>query len=166
MDPESSLPCSQKLALNTEVLCNTVTRGILASPQVGTGGPHPLGYPRLFVQYTYTYLPCMSESSHRHPQGEGTCHAVATRDPRYVGACHWDAAFGTLVRHLHKPGSKTLSMLYCGVQNCCYATTRAVSGHRLGKHVPVARQQILNTATGGLQQWKSCVFYVVSAGML
>jgi hypothetical protein len=30
----------------------------------------------------------------------------------------------------------------------------AVSGQRLGKHVPVARQQILNNATVGLQQWK------------
>jgi hypothetical protein len=26
---------------------------------------------------------------------------------------------------------------------------------------PVARQQILNNATVGLQQWKSCLFYVV-----
>jgi hypothetical protein len=31
--------------------------------------------------------------------------------------------------------------------------TRAVSGQRLGKHVPVARQQILNNATVRLQQW-------------
>jgi hypothetical protein len=29
-----------------------------------------------------------------------------------------------------------------------------VSGQRLCKHVPVARQQILNNATVGLQQWK------------
>jgi hypothetical protein len=33
--------------------------------------------------------------------------------------------------------------------------TRSVSGQRLGKHVPVAMQQILNNATIGLQQWKS-----------
>jgi hypothetical protein len=39
--------------------------------------------------------------------------------------------------------------------------TKAVSGQRLGKYVPVARQQILNNATVELQQWKSCVFYVV-----
>jgi hypothetical protein len=26
---------------------------------------------------------------------------------------------------------------------------------------PVARQQIINNATFGLQLWKSCVFYVV-----
>jgi hypothetical protein len=34
---------------------------------------------------------------------------------------------------------------------------RAVSEQRLGKHVPVARQQILNNAVVGLQQWKSCI---------
>jgi hypothetical protein len=44
--------------------------------------------------------------------------------------------------------------------------TRPVSRQRLGKHVAVARQQILNNATVGLQQWKSCVFYVVRAEML
>jgi hypothetical protein len=44
--------------------------------------------------------------------------------------------------------------------------TRAVSGQRLGKHVPFARQQILNNATVGLQQWKSYVFYVVRTEML
>jgi hypothetical protein len=44
--------------------------------------------------------------------------------------------------------------------------TRAVSGQRLGKHVPVVMQQIINNATVGLQQWKSCVFYVVRAEML
>jgi hypothetical protein len=44
--------------------------------------------------------------------------------------------------------------------------TKAVSGQRLVKHVPVARQQILNNATVGLQQWKSCVFYVVRAERL
>jgi hypothetical protein len=32
--------------------------------------------------------------------------------------------------------------------------TVAVSGQRLGKHFPVARQQIFNSATVGLQQWK------------
>jgi hypothetical protein len=32
--------------------------------------------------------------------------------------------------------------------------TRAVSGQRLGKHIPIARQQILNNTTVGLQQWK------------
>jgi hypothetical protein len=30
----------------------------------------------------------------------------------------------------------------------------AVSRQQLGKHVPVAMQQILNNATIGLQQWK------------
>jgi hypothetical protein len=44
--------------------------------------------------------------------------------------------------------------------------TRAVSRQRLGKHVPVARQQILNNATFGVQKWKSRVFYVVRFGML
>jgi hypothetical protein len=44
--------------------------------------------------------------------------------------------------------------------------TRAVSGHRLGKHVPVAKQQRLNNVTAELQQWKSCVLYVVSAERL
>jgi hypothetical protein len=44
--------------------------------------------------------------------------------------------------------------------------TRAVSGQRFGKHVPVARQHIINNATVGLQQWKSCVFCVVRAEML
>jgi hypothetical protein len=29
-----------------------------------------------------------------------------------------------------------------------------VSGQRLGKHVPLVTQQILNNATVGLQQWK------------
>jgi hypothetical protein len=37
---------------------------------------------------------------------------------------------------------------------------------RLGKHVPVARQQILNNATVGPQQWKSCGFCVSHADML
>jgi hypothetical protein len=37
---------------------------------------------------------------------------------------------------------------------------------RLGKHIPVAKQQILNNAVVGLQQWKSCVFYVVRAERL
>jgi hypothetical protein len=44
--------------------------------------------------------------------------------------------------------------------------TRAVSGQRLGKHVPVARQQILNNARVGPQHWKSCVFCVVRAERL
>jgi hypothetical protein len=44
--------------------------------------------------------------------------------------------------------------------------TRPVSRQRLGKHVPVAWQQILNNAAVGLQQWKSCVFYVVRAERL
>jgi hypothetical protein len=44
--------------------------------------------------------------------------------------------------------------------------TRAVSGQRLGKHVPVARQQTLNNATVGLQHWKICVLYVVRAQIL
>jgi hypothetical protein len=34
--------------------------------------------------------------------------------------------------------------------------TRDASGQRLGKHVPVARHQVLNNATVGLQQWKNC----------
>jgi hypothetical protein len=34
--------------------------------------------------------------------------------------------------------------------------TRAVSGQRLGKHVPLAIQQSLNNATVGLQQWEKC----------
>jgi hypothetical protein len=41
--------------------------------------------------------------------------------------------------------------------------TKAVSGQWLSKHVPVARQQILNNAVVELQQWKSRVFYVVRA---
>jgi hypothetical protein len=36
--------------------------------------------------------------------------------------------------------------------------TRAVSWNRLCKHVPVARQQIINNATVGPQQWKRSVF--------
>jgi hypothetical protein len=44
--------------------------------------------------------------------------------------------------------------------------TRAVSGQRFGKHVPAARQQIINNAAVGLQQWKSRFFYVVRAEML
>jgi hypothetical protein len=43
--------------------------------------------------------------------------------------------------------------------------TKDVSGQWLGKHVPIARQQILN-ARVGLPQWKSCVLYVVHAEML
>jgi hypothetical protein len=46
------------------------------------------------------------------------------------------------------------------------SNTSAVSGQRLRKHVPVARQQILNNATVGLQRYMSCVFYVVCAEML
>jgi hypothetical protein len=38
------------------------------------------------------------------------------------------------------------------------------SGQRLGKHVPVARQQILNNATVGRNN--RTVFYVVRAEML
>jgi hypothetical protein len=37
---------------------------------------------------------------------------------------------------------------------------------RLGKHVPVGKQQNLNNATARLQQWKTCAFYVVRAEML
>jgi hypothetical protein len=44
--------------------------------------------------------------------------------------------------------------------------TRAVSGQRLGEHVPAARQKILNNATVELKQWKNCVFYVVRAEIL
>jgi hypothetical protein len=43
---------------------------------------------------------------------------------------------------------------------------RAVSGQPLSEHIPIARQQILNNATVGLQQGKNCVFYVVGAKML
>jgi hypothetical protein len=32
-----------------------------------------------------------------------------------------------------------------------------VSGQQLGKHIPVARRQIINNATVGLQQWKQGV---------
>jgi hypothetical protein len=46
------------------------------------------------------------------------------------------------------------------------AYARLVSGQLLGKHVPVAKQQIVNNATVGLQLWKSCVFYVVRAEIL
>jgi hypothetical protein len=42
----------------------------------------------------------------------------------------------------------------------------AVSGKLLGKHVHVARQQIFNNATVGLQQRKSCVLYVVRTEIL
>jgi biotin operon repressor len=41
----------------------------------------------------------------------------------------------------------------------------AISGQRLGKHVHLARQQILNNATA-LKQWKSYIFCVVRAEML
>jgi hypothetical protein len=44
--------------------------------------------------------------------------------------------------------------------------TRAVIGQPLDKHFSVARQQILNNAAVGIQQWKSCVFYVVCAEIL
>jgi hypothetical protein len=44
--------------------------------------------------------------------------------------------------------------------------TRPVSGQRLLKHVPIARQQINNNATVGLQQWESSVFCVVRAERL
>jgi hypothetical protein len=43
---------------------------------------------------------------------------------------------------------------------------RAVSGHQLGKHVPIARQQILNIATVGPHRWKSYVFYMVRVKMI
>jgi hypothetical protein len=43
---------------------------------------------------------------------------------------------------------------------------RAVSGQRLGKHVPVARQHIFNNGKVSLQQWKNCVFYVVHPEIL
>jgi hypothetical protein len=33
-------------------------------------------------------------------------------------------------------------------------------------NIPVARQQILNNVTVELQQWKSCVFYMVRAERL
>jgi hypothetical protein len=44
--------------------------------------------------------------------------------------------------------------------------TGPVSEQLLGKHIIVARQHILNNATDGLQEWKSCVFYVVRAEIL
>jgi hypothetical protein len=34
---------------------------------------------------------------------------------------------------------------------------------RLDKHVPFARQQILNNATAGPQQWKVCFYQVRAA---
>jgi hypothetical protein len=40
------------------------------------------------------------------------------------------------------------------------------SGQRLGKHVSVAMEQILNNATFGLQQGKSLVFCVVRAEII
>jgi hypothetical protein len=57
-------------------------------------------------------------------------------------------------------------LLYNRQHNKFVIITRAVSGQWLGKQVPVARQQILNKATIGLQRWKSCVSYVVHAKML
>jgi hypothetical protein len=44
--------------------------------------------------------------------------------------------------------------------------TNVVSRQQLCKHVPVARQQMLNNVTVGPQQWKSCAFYVVRAERL
>jgi hypothetical protein len=44
--------------------------------------------------------------------------------------------------------------------------TRAISEQQLSKDVLIARQQILSNATVGLQQWKSCVFYMVYAERL
>jgi hypothetical protein len=44
--------------------------------------------------------------------------------------------------------------------------TRAATGQRLYKHVPVDRYQILNNATVGIEQWESCVFYVARAERL
>jgi hypothetical protein len=44
--------------------------------------------------------------------------------------------------------------------------TATVCGQRLGKHVPVAKQQIISNAEVGLQQWKQGVFYVVGSEML
>jgi hypothetical protein len=44
--------------------------------------------------------------------------------------------------------------------------TKADSGQRLGKHIPVARQQIVNNATVGLQECESYVFYMVRAEIL
>jgi hypothetical protein len=46
------------------------------------------------------------------------------------------------------------------------SVTATIYGQRLRKHVPVARQQFFNNTTVGLQEWKSCVFYVVRAEML
>jgi hypothetical protein len=43
---------------------------------------------------------------------------------------------------------------------------RVVSGQRLGNNDPVTSQQILNNVTVKLQQWMSCVFYVVRAERL
>jgi hypothetical protein len=44
--------------------------------------------------------------------------------------------------------------------------TRAILGNGFGKHIPVARQQILNNVIVGLQQWKIFVFYVVHAEVI
>jgi hypothetical protein len=70
-------------------------------------------------------------------------------------------------------GLVAAAVYYCGIYelllcNDCKmgGCTRTVSGQRLGKHVPVATQQILNNATVGLQQWRSCVFYVVGTERL
>jgi hypothetical protein len=41
-----------------------------------------------------------------------------------------------------------------------------VPWQQLSKHVPVAKQQILNNSTVGLQQYKEGVFYAVCSEML
>jgi hypothetical protein len=51
----------------------------------------------------------------------------------------------------------SVELLLCNDCKMC-RYIRAVSEQRSGKHVPIARQQILKNATVGLQQWKSCVF--------
>jgi hypothetical protein len=58
---------------------------------------------------------------------------------------------------------KEMFLLYRVVQLLCNdreigGYTRPISGQRLGKHAPIARQQILNNATVVLQQWKRDVF--------
>jgi hypothetical protein len=53
----------------------------------------------------------------------------------------------------------TFAFLYMDVRlvsNINNVVYRPVAERWLGKHVPVARQQIINTATVGLQQWNNC----------
>jgi hypothetical protein len=76
--------------------------------------------------------------------------------------------------------SDRLVPTFCSMQSRCYAmtrdgwiyqgrfwaTVRSTRSHETNKRTPIGRQQILNNARVGLQQWKSCVFYVVHAERL